>query len=111
MATLVDQHCPGLQSRVDHVLSFLKGQVGRRGALVVSLGVLLVQKTSLQIATRVLPFDQVVILMLGGLIWHSNLPIVSYLRAHGGDPWLPGNLISTVLLFAVNLTLGRWFGP
>jgi hypothetical protein len=81
------------------------------GAVGVGLGVLLLQKIGLQIGTRVLPFDQVVILLLGVLIWHSNLTIVSYLRAHGGDPYLPASLSGAALLFAANLTLGRWFGP
>ena len=81
------------------------------GALSVGLGVLLLQRTGLQIATRVLPFDQVVILLLGVLVWHFNLAIVSYLRAHGGDPFLPASLGGAVLLFVANLTLGRWFGP
>ena len=82
------------------------------GALGVGLGVLLFQRTGLQIATRVLPFDQVVILLLGVLIWHFNFAIVSYLRAHGGDPFLPASLGGgAVLLFVANFTLGRWFGP
>jgi hypothetical protein len=81
------------------------------GALGVGLGVLLFQRTGLQIGTRVLPFDQVVILLLGVLVWHFNLAIVSYLRAHGGDPFLPASLGGAVLLFVANLTLGRWFGP
>ncbi|MBS0220182.1 MAG: hypothetical protein JSR91_05510 [Proteobacteria bacterium] len=81
------------------------------GALSVGLGVLALQEMGLQIATRVLPFHQVVILLLGVLIWHFNLAIVSYLRAHGGDPYLPASLIGATLLFAANLTLGRWFGP
>jgi hypothetical protein len=81
------------------------------GALGVGLAVLLLQTIGLQIATRLLPFDQVVILLLGVLIWHSNLTVVSYLRAHGGDPYLPASLCGAVLLFAANLTLGRWFGP
>jgi hypothetical protein len=81
------------------------------GALGVGLGVLLSQRTGLEIAMRVLPFDQVVILLLGVLIWHFNLAIVSYLRAHGGDPFLPASLGGAMLLFVANLTLGRWFGP
>jgi hypothetical protein len=81
------------------------------GALGVGFGVLLLQKSGLEIATRVLPFHQVVILLLGLLTWHSNLTIVSYLRAHGGDPYLPASLSGAVLLFVANLTLGRWFGP
>jgi hypothetical protein len=81
------------------------------GAVAVGLGVLLFEKTGLQIATRLLPFDQVVILMVGVLFWHFNLTIVSYLRAHGGDPFLPASLSGAVLLFSANITLGRWFGP
>jgi hypothetical protein len=81
------------------------------GALGVGIGVLLLQMTDLQLATRILPFDQVVILMVGLVVWHSNLTTASYLRAHGGDPYLPASLIGAVLLFAANLTLGRWFGP
>ncbi len=81
------------------------------GALGVGLSVLLFEKAGLQISTRVLPFDQVAILLLGLLFWQTNLPIVSYLRAHGGDPYLPVSLSGAVLLFVANLTLGRWFGP
>jgi hypothetical protein len=81
------------------------------GALGFGVGVLLLEKAGLEIATRLLPFDQVVILLIGMLFWHSNLTIVSYLRAHGGDPYLPASLGGAVLLFAANLTLGQWFGP
>lgn len=81
------------------------------GALGVSLSVLLIQRLGLQIGTRLLPVDQVVILMFGALIWQSNLTIVSYLRAHGGDPYLPASLSGAVLLFVANVTLGQWFGP
>ena len=81
------------------------------GALGVGFAVLLLRESGLQMATRVLPFDQVALLMVGLLIWHFNLPIVSYLRAHGGDPYLPASVISAVLLLVINLTLGRWLGP
>lgn len=81
------------------------------GALGFGVGVLLLEKSGLQIATRLLPFDQVVVLLIGMLFWHSNLTVVSYLRAHGGDPYLPASLIGATLLFAANLTLGQWFGP
>jgi hypothetical protein len=81
------------------------------GAVGFGSAVLVLQTAGLEIAARMLPFGQVVILLVGLLIWHSNLTIVSYLRAHGGDPYLPASLIGGVLLFAANLTLGRWFGP
>ena len=81
------------------------------GALGVGLGVLLLQESGFQVATRMLPLEQVVLLMFGLQIWHFNLPIVSYLRAHGGDPYLPASVIAGVLLFTVTVTLGRWFGP
>jgi hypothetical protein len=81
------------------------------GALGFGVGVLLLERSGLQIATRLLPFDQVVVLLIGMLFWHSNLTVVSYLRAHGGDPYLPASLIGAALLFAANLTLGQWFGP
>jgi hypothetical protein len=81
------------------------------GALSFWLCVLLFERAGFEIATRVLPLDQVAILMFGILIWHSNLSIASYLRAHGGDPFLPASLSGATLLFVANLTLGRWFGP
>ena len=81
------------------------------GAVGVGLVVLFLQENHLQIASRLLPFGAVSILMLGVLIWHSNLAIASYLRAHGGDPYLPASLTGAAMLFAANVTLGRWFGP
>ena len=81
------------------------------GALGVGLGVFLLQESGFQVAIRMLPLEQVVLLMFGLQIWHFNLPIVSYLRARGGDPYLPASVIAGVLLFTVTVTLGRWFGP
>jgi hypothetical protein len=81
------------------------------GALAFAVCVFLLERSGLPIADRLLPLNDVLILMAGMLIWHSNLTLVSYLRAHGGDPFLPASLSGAVLLFVVNLTLGRWFGP
>lgn len=81
------------------------------GAVGACLVVFVLQETHLEIASRLLPFHEVSILMLGVLIWHSNLAIVAYLRAHGGDPYLPASLTGAALLFAATVTLGRWFGP
>ena len=81
------------------------------GALGVGLIVLFLQETHLPIASRLLPFNDVALILLGILIWHFNLAIVAYLRAHGGDPYLPASLTGATLLVVVNVTLGRWFGP
>lgn len=81
------------------------------GTVCVGLGLLVLQETHLQIANRLLPLHEVAVVMLGVLIWHSNLAIVAYLRAHGGDPYLPASLTGAALLFISNITLGRWFGP
>jgi hypothetical protein len=81
------------------------------GATGVAVGVLVLEKVDTQIASRLLPFDEVVIALIGVLIWHFNLTIVAYLRAHGGDPYLPASLTGATLLFVANVTLGQWFGP
>ncbi|MEA2805338.1 MAG: hypothetical protein QOE49_5433 [Rhodospirillaceae bacterium] len=81
------------------------------GALGVGLCVLVLDKIGTDFAARLLPFDEVVVFLLGVLIWHFNLTIVAYLRAHGGDPYLPASLAGAALLLAANVTLGRWFGP
>ena len=81
------------------------------GALGVGLCVLVIDRTGMAVAARLLPLHEVAIMLFGVLIWHFNLTIVAYLRAHGGDPYLPASLTGAVLLFAANVTLGQWFGP
>lgn len=81
------------------------------GVLGVILCVLVLDRTQTSIATRLLPLHDVAILLLGLLIWHLNLTVVAYLRAHGGDPYLPASLAGALLLVAANVSLGRWFGP
>lgn len=81
------------------------------GALGVGLCVLIVDRTGMSVAARLLSPHEVAILLLGVLIWHSNLTVVAYLRAHGGDPYLPASLTGAALLFVANVTLGNWFGP
>ena len=81
------------------------------GAVGVGVLVFIVDAAGLEIATRLLPFTGVAVVMLGVLIWHFNLTIVAYLRAHGGDPYLPASLTGAALLLVSNVTLGRWYGP
>jgi len=81
------------------------------GVLCVVLFVLFIDYIGMEIAARLLPFDEVAVVMLGVLVWHFNLAIVAYLRAHGGDPYLPASLTGAALLLVANVTLGRWLGP
>jgi len=80
------------------------------GVVGVGLGVLVLDAAGLEFARRLLPFREVVVLLAGVLVWHYNLTIVAYLRAHGGDPYLPATLTGAALLFGVNVTLGQWYG-
>ena len=81
------------------------------GALGAGFVVLFLQESHLSIASRLLPFNDVALFLCGILIWHFNLAIIAYLRAHGGDPYLPASLTGATLMVVVNVTLGRWFGP
>jgi hypothetical protein len=81
------------------------------GAVALGLGVLFLDVEGYALASRLMPLSWTIILLVGVLIWHLNLPIVSYLRAHGGDPFLPVNLAGAALMLLSEGTLGRWIGP
>jgi hypothetical protein len=81
------------------------------GVLAVGGGVLWLNHEGFQLASRLLPVPDVAVMLAGVLIWHVNLSIVAYLRAHGGDPFLPVTLGGAILMLLSEFTFGRWFGP
>jgi hypothetical protein len=70
----------------------------------VGLGVFLLQESGF-VATRMLPLEQVVLLVRSSdlAFQPSDSP---YLRAHGGDPLPSASAIAGALLFTVTVTLG-----
>jgi hypothetical protein len=80
------------------------------GSLAAAMGVLVLHRYHFALASRLLPFGTIVVLLTGIVIWNVNLPFVSYLRAHGGDPFCKANVGGACLMLLSELTLGRRFG-
>ena len=80
------------------------------GSLVAATGVLVLDRYHFALASRLLPVGTIVVLLIGIVIWNLNLPFVSYLRVHGGDPFCVANVGGACLMLLSEFTLGRRFG-
>jgi len=71
----------------------------------IALGSLLLALKPLAVSERLLPWDQILILLASILMTHIISAIAMYLRAHRQDPFMPFSLVGAALV-----ALGSWYG-
>jgi hypothetical protein len=80
------------------------------GSAVVLFADWLAIREGISFAHRLLPLGVIAIFMLGAIIQQSTLPLAYYLRAFKREPFMWLSIVTSIVLAAAIIVLGRLFG-